>query len=81
VADPSQHCRDLAVTTPLLPRFLQELIQEIHVMALHLVCDRRSSHALASHRRRDPALTFWSIAIPACLMFWAAVAYGIHSAL
>ena len=28
----------------------------------------------------DLALIFWSIATPACLLFWAAVAYGIHSA-
>lgn len=28
----------------------------------------------------DLAPRFWSIALPACLLFWAALAYGIHSA-
>ena len=44
----------------------------------------RKQRRIAAQRQRDPhdlALIFWSIAMPACLLFWAAVAYGIHSAL
>jgi hypothetical protein len=29
----------------------------------------------------DLAPQFWRIAIPACLLFWAAIAYAIHSAI
>jgi hypothetical protein len=57
-------------------------------MALHATFDAAHfasrSVASASHTRREPhdlAPIFWSIAFPACLAFWAAVAYGIHSAL
>jgi hypothetical protein len=40
------------------------------------------STGTAEHRRESHDLTrpFWLIAIPVCLLFWAAVAYGIHSA-
>jgi len=31
--------------------------------------------------RHDLAPMFWSIAFPASLVLWAAIAYGIHSAL
>ena len=54
-------------------------------MALHATFDARPavSRRVAVRRHRaehDLTLMFWSIATPACLLFWAAVAYGIHSA-
>jgi len=57
-------------------------------MALHPTIGLRLSTRIIEHRhiterRRDPhdlAPLVWRIAIPACLLFWAAVAYGIHSA-
>lgn len=27
------------------------------------------------------ARTFWGLAVPVCLLFWAAIAYFVHSAL
>ena len=55
-------------------------------MALQAVFDARSiaSRRVAMRRERrehDLAPLFWGIATPVCLLFWAAVAYGIHSAL
>jgi len=55
-------------------------------MALHATFDNarhiapRRTAATKQRGEHDLALIFWSIATPACLLFWAAVAYGIHSA-
>ena len=46
-------------------------------MALHPTFDVHLTEYRDPH---DLAPLFWRIAIPACLLFWAAVAYGIHSA-
>jgi len=53
-------------------------------MALHAAFD--TAHIATRNKRReaeahDLAPKFWTFAIPACLLFWAVVAYGIHSAL
>lgn len=58
-------------------------------MALHATFDYAQAALRSTPKRRtakkareahDLTLIFWSIATPACLLFWAAVAYGIHSA-
>jgi hypothetical protein len=49
-------------------------------MALHTTAnaDFRTS-PVRRHRGRHDVALFWLVAISACLIFWAAVAYGIHS--
>lgn len=39
----------------------------------------RSTTPSKQRETHDLALGFWSLAMPACLLFWAAVAYAIHS--
>lgn len=48
----------------------------------HLASRQTASRASTSQKPRgehDLALKFWAIATPACLAFWAAVAWGLHS--
>ena len=50
-------------------------------MSLHII-EFRCGWPKHSTVRRSPdnsAAWFWRIAIPACLLFWAAVGYGIYS--
>ncbi len=56
-------------------------------MTLHTAYGVHASSFRASRRlpsrhpaRHDLTVLFWSIAIPVCLAFWAAVIYGIRSA-
>ena len=45
----------------------------------HIIEYRHDLCDVPARNHHDLAPLFWRIAIPACLLFWAAVAYGIHS--
>jgi hypothetical protein len=52
-----------------------------HYLASHEMYGGRAPARMKGREAHDLAPIFWSIATPACLLFWALVAYGIHSAL